>query len=52
MPVMSGNALGIAFLTAVAVSMIGWRTVVTILGISLVTLIVIGFTNVVNIMFN
>lgn len=51
MPV-SGNALGIAFFTAVAVSMIGWRAVVTILGISLVTLVVIGFTNVVNIMFS
>ncbi|GLZ31105.1 hypothetical protein Lesp02_32930 [Lentzea sp. NBRC 105346] len=49
MPV-TGNAVGIAFLTAVAVSMIGWRTVVTILGLSLVVLVVIGFTNVVNIM--
>lgn len=49
MPV-SGNALGIAFCTAIAVSMIGWRTVVTILGLSVVVLVVIGFTNVVNIM--
>lgn len=48
----TGNALGIAFCAAVVVSMIGWRTVVTVLGIALVTLVVVGLNNVINIMFS
>jgi hypothetical protein len=48
----AGSALGIAAAVAVAVSAIGWRTVLTMLAVSIVALAVVGFVNVTSIMLS
>ena len=47
----AGSALGIAAAVAVAVTAIGWRTVITMIAVSVVVLAVVGFVNVTSIMF-
>ena len=47
----AGSALGIAAAVAVAVTAIGWRTVITIIAVSVVALAVVGFVNVSSIIF-
>lgn len=48
----SGSALGIAGAVAVAVMAIGWRTVLTLIAVSLIAFAVVGFYNVTSIMFS
>jgi hypothetical protein len=48
----AGSALGIAAAVAVAVTAIGWRTVLTMLAVSIVALAVVGFVNVTSIMLS
>lgn len=47
----TGSALGIAAAVAVAVTAIGWRTVITMIAVSVVALAVVGFVNVTSIIF-
>ncbi|SES01043.1 MULTISPECIES: hypothetical protein [Lentzea] len=47
----AGSALGIAGVVAVAVTAIGWRTVLTMIAVSVIALAVVGFVNVTSIMF-
>ncbi|HUQ57158.1 hypothetical protein [Lentzea sp.] len=47
----TGSALGIAAVIAVAVTTIGWRTVFTMIAVSVIALAVVGFVNVTSIMF-
>lgn len=46
----AGSALGVAAAVAVAVTAIGWRTVLTMVAVSIVTLAVVGFVNVTSVL--
>ncbi|SFR22564.1 hypothetical protein SAMN04488564_106237 [Lentzea waywayandensis] len=48
----TGSALGIAAAVAVTVTAIGWRTVLTMVAVSIVALAVVGFVNVTSIIFS
>jgi hypothetical protein len=47
----AGSALGIAAAVAVAVTAIGWRTVITMIAVTVFAMAVVGFVNVTSIMF-
>ncbi|MFD5829757.1 hypothetical protein [Lentzea sp. NPDC060358] len=46
----AGSSLGIAAAVAVAVTAIGWRTVLTMIAVSVIALAVVGFVNVAGIL--